>query len=116
MSLRTPLGKVRGLGSAKEGLQHWWWQRLTAIALVPLTLWFVVVVIAYCDADYAAVSAFVAHPIATVALLLLVMAVFYHAQLGLQVVIEDYVHVEWVKLAALITVKFALIVMARRRL
>ncbi len=88
--LRTPLSRVKGLGSAGEGTGHFWHQRLTALLLIPLVLW-----IGFCIAalpgDYATLSGWVKQPSVTVALVLLIIAVFYHAQLGLQVVIEDYV-------------------------
>jgi succinate dehydrogenase / fumarate reductase membrane anchor subunit len=101
-SLRSDLGRVRGLGSAKDGTHHWWGQRVTAIALVPLVLWFVASVIGLVGAPLAAVKAWVASPIVAVLLLALVAAVFQHARLGLQVVIEDYVHDEAVKIASLL--------------
>jgi len=112
MSLRTPLGRVRGLGSAKGGTSHWWSQRLTALALIPLCLWLVVVAVSYAGADYESAVAFVASPMVTIILLLLIGAMFYHAQLGLQVVVEDYVHVDWLKFTVLIAMKFALIIAA----
>ena len=112
MSLRSPLGRVRGLGSAKEGTKHWWYQRLTAIALVPLSLWFAVSVLTYASADYATAVAWMSSPLITSLFALLIVALFYHAQLGLQVVIEDYVHLEWLKIASLIVMKFACIVLA----
>ena len=111
MSLRTPLGRVRGLGSAKDGSRHWWYQRLTAIALIPLGLWFLVTMIAYAQSDYASAVAWVRTPSTAVLLLLLVLVVFYHVQLGLQVVIEDYIHVEWAKLTMLISMKFSMLVL-----
>lgn len=88
--LRTPLSRVKGLGSAREGTSHFWHQRLTALLLIPLVLW-VGFSIAALPADHATLVDWVQNPLVTVALVLLVMAVFYHAQLGLQVVIEDYV-------------------------
>jgi succinate dehydrogenase / fumarate reductase membrane anchor subunit len=106
-SLRSPLGRARGLGSAKEGTAHWWAQRVTAIALVPLTLWFVANVIALAGAPRIDVLAWLASPVVAVLMLLLVAAVFRHAQLGLQVVVEDYVHAEGVKVAALMFVNGA---------
>jgi len=109
MSMRTPLSRVRGLGSAHEGVHHWWAQRLTAIANVPLMLWFVFSMAGHAGADYQEVAAWVASPTVAIALLLLIYATFYHAALGLQVVIEDYVHDKGAKFAALIGVKFALI-------
>jgi succinate dehydrogenase / fumarate reductase membrane anchor subunit len=109
MSLRSPLGHARGLGSAKSGTSHWWAQRLTAIALVPLVIWFVVSMIAVTGADHAAAVAFISSPINAVLLLLLIFATFRHGALGLQVVIEDYVHTKWLELALIIGVKFAAI-------
>jgi succinate dehydrogenase / fumarate reductase membrane anchor subunit len=103
--MRSTLGRVRGLGSAKEGVAHWWAQRLTAVALVPLTLWFVASVVALIGAPYPAFVAWVRNPIDAVLLVLLIIATFHHAQLGLQVVIEDYVHHEPSKLASLLLVK-----------
>ena len=107
MSLRTDLGKVRGLGSAKEGVGHWWSQRLTAIALIPLLLWFVASVVPLVGAELRIVREWISGPVNSVLLLSLIVAVFHHAQLGLQVVIEDYVHTGWLKLASVIAVKFA---------
>ena len=104
---RTPLGRVRGLGAAKEGVQHWWVQRLTAVALVPLSLWFVASVIRLAGAEHEAVSAWLAAPLPLGLMIVLVVAAFWHAQLGLQVVIEDYVHAEGAKLVLLVLVKFA---------
>lgn len=106
MSIRTPLGHARGLGSAKEGVEHWWWQRLTAVALVPLSLWFVYALVAHMGADHAAIVRWLARPRNAVLLGLLVAASFHHAQLGLQVVIEDYVRQGGLRLASLILVKF----------
>ncbi len=107
MSLRTPLGRVRGLGSAKEGTAHWWAQRLTALALIPLVLWFVVSLIVMTGAGHGAVAEWLRNPVSAVSMLLLILAGFHHAQLGLQVVIEDYVHAEWLKFASVTAVKFA---------
>ncbi len=109
MSLRSPLGHARGRGSAKSGTSNWWAQRLTAIALVPLVIWFVVSMIAVTGADHAAAVAFISSPINAVLLLLLIFATFRHGALGLQVVIEDYVHTKWLELALIIGVKFAAI-------
>ena len=107
MSQRSPLGRVRGLGSARDGTAHWWAQRVTALALVPLTLWFVASIAANAGADHAAFAAWMGDPLVAVAMLLLVLAGFHHAQLGLRVVIEDYVHAEWLKIASILAVKFA---------
>ncbi|MCG5240123.1 succinate dehydrogenase, hydrophobic membrane anchor protein [Azospirillum doebereinerae] len=105
-TLRSPLAHVRGLGSAKHGTEHWWGQRLTAIALVPLTVWFVFGVIRHLGADHAAFLAWMKSPFSALMMILTAAVTFHHAQSGLQVVIEDYIHVEWQKLALLIAVKF----------
>jgi succinate dehydrogenase / fumarate reductase, membrane anchor subunit len=110
--LRTPLGQAIGLGSAKEGVQHWWAQRVTAIALVPLTVWFVISVIAHTGADRAAFAAWVGHPFPAVLLVLLLLATFYHGALGLQVVIEDYVANEVLRLGLIMLMKFAAALLA----
>lgn len=112
MSLRTPLARARGLGSAKEGLHHWVWQRLTAIALIPLSLWFITALLGMVGADYATVVAWVQSPIVTTLLIVFIAMLFHHAQLGIQVVIEDYVHSHWQKLTALVVLKFTAVVAA----
>lgn len=106
MSLQTPLGRVLGSGSAKEGVDHWWWQRVTAVALVPLGIWFVIAVISLVGAGYAEARAWAAAPINMVLLIAFTGSLLHHAQLGLQVVIEDYVHNEAWKLAGLLAIKF----------
>ena len=108
MSLRTPIAHAKGLGSAKEGVSHWWAQRVTALALVPLTLWFVVSVIGLTDADHATAAAWLASPVRAALAVLFLAVLFYHAKLGMQVVIEDYVHHEGTKTAALLLVTFAI--------
>lgn len=110
--LRSDLGRVRGLGSAKEGAHHWWMQRVSAIALVPLSLWFVIALVAQMGADYEAMRAWLASPVTFALMALTVGVTFYHAQLGLQVVIEDYVHGEGLKIAAILVVKFACALLA----
>ena len=110
--MRSPLGRAIGLGSAKEGVDHWWAQRISAIALVPLSLWFVASVIGLVGADIETVQNWVGLPLPAILLVLLLIATFYHASLGLQVVIEDYVHVEWQKFTAVIAVKFACVLLA----
>ncbi len=90
--MRTPLARAIGLGSAKDGVQHWWMQRVSAIALVPLTVWFIAAIIAQTGDDYTAFVAWLRNPITDILMVLLLIALFYHAALGLQVVIEDYVH------------------------
>ena len=105
MRMRTPMSSVRGLGAAKEGLAHWRAQRLTAIALVPLTIWFIVSMMTLVSSDYAEVRTWMSSPLVCSMLIALIVAVFYHAQLGLQVVIEDYLHQPGYKFAGLIIVK-----------
>ena len=112
MSHQTPLARVRGLGTAKNGVSHWWSQRITAVALVPLSLWFVISLVSLVGAEHAAVVNWIKSPIVIVFLVLFIAAMLHHAQLGLQVVIEDYVHTEWAKLFILILVKFATLILA----
>jgi succinate dehydrogenase / fumarate reductase membrane anchor subunit len=108
MSLRTPLGIVKGLGSARSGTHHWWAQRLSAVALVPLTIWFVVELLRLCDAPHSAVVAWLQSPLQATLMLALIIAVFYHAQLGMQVVFEDYVHTPWLKVPVLVASRLVL--------
>jgi succinate dehydrogenase / fumarate reductase membrane anchor subunit len=111
-AFRTELGRVRGLGSAKEGVHHWWMQRVSAIALVPLTLWFVIALVAQTGADYATTRAWLGSPVSFGMMVLLIGATFYHAQLGLQVVIEDYIHHEGWKIALILLIKMTSLVLA----
>jgi succinate dehydrogenase / fumarate reductase membrane anchor subunit len=106
-SLRSPISRARGLGSAKDGVSHWWLQRLTAIALIPLGIWFVASVVCLAGADHAAITQWLSAPFTLGALSLTLIAAFYHAVLGLQVVIEDYVHTKAAKLTLIILVQFA---------
>lgn len=101
--MRSPLGRAIGLGSAKEGVEQWWTERLTAVALVPLTVWFAASVIALSGSDYATFIAWVRTPVATTLMVLLLIALFSHAALGLQVVVEDY-HTK-ARVAALVAVR-----------
>jgi succinate dehydrogenase / fumarate reductase membrane anchor subunit len=110
--MRSPLGRAIGLGSAKGGVDHWWWQRISSIALVPLSLWFVISVIRLAGADFDAVVNWLDSPVQVSLFILLLVAVFYHGALGLQVVIEDYVGNEGVKFAALIVMKLAAFLLA----
>jgi succinate dehydrogenase / fumarate reductase membrane anchor subunit len=91
MSLISPLNRVLGLGTAKGAAEHWWLQRLTAVALIPLGLWFALALLALPSFDYAAVTAWVQRPITSILLISMVVAIGYHSALGVQVVIEDYV-------------------------
>lgn len=106
-SLRSPISRARGLGSAKEGVGHWWVQRLTALALIPLGLWFVASVVCMAGADHAAVSQWLSAPFTLVALSLTLITAFYHAVLGIQVVVEDYIHGKIAKHLLIILVQFA---------
>jgi succinate dehydrogenase / fumarate reductase membrane anchor subunit len=106
MSLRSPLGAARGLGSAKHGVHHFWVQRLSAVALVPLALWFVFSIAMLRHADYAGMRHWVAAPSVAVVLVLFIATALYHSALGVQVVIEDYVTREGPKLFLLILQKF----------
>ena len=104
--LRTPLSRARGLGSAKEGVHHFWAQRITAVALIPLVAWFAISLIMMSGADYAVVRAWIGSPAVMVLLVLTIVIGLHHGQLGLQVVIEDYVHNDGMKLALIILMRF----------
>ena len=110
--MRSPLGRAIGLGSAKEGVEHWWLQRITAVALVPLSLWFVIAIIRLVSADSDGVRDWVANPLPAIMLVLLLIATFYHAALGLQVVIEDYIHAELTKLGLVVIVRLGCFALA----
>ena len=112
MNLQTPLARARGLGAAKKGVQHWWWQRLTAVALVPLCLWFIGTIVTMQASDYSTVVNWIQSPLVSGLWVFLIAALFYHTQLGLQVVIEDYVHSEWVKITALVVTQFLMVLLA----
>jgi succinate dehydrogenase / fumarate reductase, membrane anchor subunit len=105
LRLQTPLGRVRGLGSARSGTHHWWMQRVTSIALLPLTLWFVFAVWSLAGSTHEETLAFIARPLNAVLLLSLIAATFHHMAAGLQVVIEDYLRDDRLRLAALLGVK-----------
>jgi len=103
--MRNPLGRARGLGSAKAGTGHWWMQRLTALALVVLSVWFLITVLGLLHADYPTALATLARPWNAVLMVAFTTAMFWHAQLGLQVVIEDYVHTRWLETFLVVLVK-----------
>lgn len=112
MSYRTPIKRAVGLGSAKDGVHHWWIQRLTAIALVPLLIWFSFGIAVNAGADYEAARAWIGSPVVTVLLIALIATACHHMQLGLQVVIEDYVHAKGVAMTCIILVKFVSVLLA----
>jgi succinate dehydrogenase / fumarate reductase, membrane anchor subunit len=103
-NMRTPSARAIGLGSAKGGVGAWWAERVSAVALVPLTLWFAASIIAHSGSDYATFIVWLRTPLAATSMILLLIALFYHTALGLQVVIEDYVH-SAAKFAAVIAVR-----------
>jgi succinate dehydrogenase / fumarate reductase membrane anchor subunit len=108
--LRTPLARARGLGSARDGLHHWWAQRLTAIALIPLVVWFAISLVMLSGADYGVARAWIGSPLVMVLLILTISIGLHHGQLGIQVVIEDYVHGDGWKLALIVAVRFIAVV------
>lgn len=103
---RHPLKTARGLGSSQSGVAHWWTQRVTAAALVVLGIWFVITVLHLLHADYASARAAVAQPWNALLLIAFVLTLFWHAVLGLQVVVEDYVHTHWKEVLLLVAIKF----------
>ncbi len=111
-SLRTPLGNARGLGSAKSGTDHWWTQRVTAVALIPLTLWFVVSLLRLPNLDFLTVRAWLAAPLSSFLAMLLVAVLAFHASLGTAVVTEDYAHRVALRTALLLGLRFLYVVVA----
>jgi succinate dehydrogenase / fumarate reductase membrane anchor subunit len=110
--MRSPLGQALGLGSAKRGVEHWWVQRVTAVALIPLTLWFVIALLRLMGSDVVTVQHWLGHTVPAILMVLFLIATFYHAALGLEVVIEDYVHAELMKLGLVLLVRFAAVALA----
>lgn len=103
--LRTPLGRVRGSGSAKSGTHHWWMQRVTSLALLPLTIWFIASLATSAGMTHLEAAAWIGHPVNAVLLLAMIGLTFHHTAAGLQVVLEDYAKPEWVKITAVLAVK-----------
>ena len=110
--MRSPLSRARGLGSAREGVDHWWIQRVTAAALIPLTLWFTASLIALTGSDYDTFIAWLKAPFATILMVLLLIALFLHTSLGLRVVVEDYVHSDRVKIPAVVAIRLTCFALA----
>jgi succinate dehydrogenase / fumarate reductase membrane anchor subunit len=110
--MRSPLGRARGLGSARAGAAHWWAQRLTAIALVPLTLWFLCGMVRMIGATRDDVVFWMAGPLPIVLMIVLVIATFHHLQLGLQVVIEDYVHNDALRVGSILVIRAVAVLLA----
>ena len=98
MTLQSPLRRARGLGSARTGVPHWWLQRVSAVALVPLSVWLGTSLLSLTGADYLTFTSWVMQPLNAILLLLAIGASFYHFKVGLDVVIEDYVHTDWLKI------------------
>lgn len=105
--MRSTLGRARGLGAAKSGTAYWWAERVTSVALLPLTLWFVLALYRLIGVSAAAVAHWAAHPVNATLLLALIVVTFHHMALGLQVVLEDYIHTEKTRLAAILAMKGA---------
>ena len=112
MKFRSPLSKALGSGSAKHGFSHWWLQRVSAIALIPLTIWFVFSVICLSSAGYYEAVEWLSSPFNATIMLLFTLVALFHGQTGLQTVIEDYIHTTWLNLTLLLSVKFASVIMA----
>lgn len=108
MSIRTPLAHVRGLGTAKDGTHHWWLQRVTSVALAPLALWFVISLLRVSHADYETFQNWLGHPVNAGLMVALLVTMFYHASLGMQVIYEDYVRPEGAKFVALLITQLVL--------
>ncbi len=110
--LRSPLGRARGLGSAKAGFHHWWIERVEAVALVPLTIWFIFALLHLVGASHQAVIDWLSSPVSMVLMLLLIVATFHHFSLGVQSVLDDYVHQPTIKMWSVFAIKGACVVLA----
>jgi succinate dehydrogenase / fumarate reductase membrane anchor subunit len=112
MSLRSPIGRVLGLGSAKEGVQQWWLQRLTSVALVPLSIWFAVSLLTLPSLDHATVRAWMSQSSTALLLIVFVVVAAWHSKLGVQVVVEDYVHGAGARTLTLVSLTFVHVLLA----
>lgn len=112
MSFRTPLKQALGLGASHSGTSQWWLQRVTAVALVPLLIWFIIGLARYSGADYESAHAWLGSPITAVLMILTLATTFYHGALGIQIVLEDYVGDGALRLALIVLVKFAAVAIA----
>ncbi|MBL4612824.1 MAG: succinate dehydrogenase, hydrophobic membrane anchor protein [Emcibacter sp.] len=112
MDLNTPISKVRGLGSAKSGTEHWWMQKIAAVALIPLTIWFVASIVQMTQADYFTVKAWLSSPVSAILMLLYIVIGLYHLRLGLQAIVEDYIHAEGMKIFLQFSILFGCTIIA----
>ena len=112
VSMRTPLARVKGLGASGHGVEHWWIHRMTAVSNIPLIIAFVIIVAALAGSDYAQAINIISHPLVAIILILAVISVTNHMRLGMQIVIEDYVHDKGYKIAAVIANNFYAVIIA----
>ncbi|WP_025769363.1 succinate dehydrogenase, hydrophobic membrane anchor protein [Thioalkalivibrio sp. HK1] len=109
---KSPLSRARGLGSARSGTSHWWSQRISAIALIPLGLWLCLSLVMIASYDHAQAVEWIRSPINGIGLTLAIIALFYHASLGLQTIAEDYLSAEWLKIGAIIVIRLSAIALS----
>ena len=110
-NFKSPLSKAIGHGSAKTGSQHWWWQRITAILLVPLWIWFIYSLTHVLKMDYENIYQWLQSPLVCSLMIIMLASLYYHAILGMQVIIEDYIESEWRKIASILLVNFLILLM-----
>jgi succinate dehydrogenase / fumarate reductase, membrane anchor subunit len=112
VSMRTPLARVKGLGASGHGVEHWWIHRMTAVSNIPLIIAFVIIVAALAGSDYVRAIEIISHPLVAIILILAVISVTNHMRLGMQIIIEDYVHDKGYKIAAVIANNFYAVIIA----
>jgi succinate dehydrogenase / fumarate reductase membrane anchor subunit len=112
VSMRTPLARVKGLGASGHGVEHWWIHRMTAVSNIPLIIAFVIIVAALAGSSYQEAIAIISHPLVAIILILAVISVTNHMRLGMQIIIEDYVHTKGYKIAAIIANNFYAVIIA----